>query len=101
MFLDQIKTDGRRSKCGIGIVEELINPVCWCADVVTIMRGFGRLNTGVNRGGIAVREGAKGIMKWDRVRCNCRHRSVLGASCAVALVNAADDGENCIVVAEK
>ena len=100
-FLDQIKIEGRRSERGIGVAEELINPVCWCVDVVAIMRGFGRLNIGVNPGGITVREGAKGIVKWDRVRCNCRHRSVPGASCAVALVDDADDGENCIVLAEK
>jgi hypothetical protein len=100
-FLNQIKIEGPRSKRGIGVAEELINPVCWCVDVFAIMRGFGRLNIGVNRGGIAVREGAKGIVKWDWVRCNCRHCSVPGASCAVALVDAADEGENCIVVAEK
>jgi hypothetical protein len=100
-FLDQIEIEGCRSKCGIGVAEELINPLCRCVNVVAIMRGFGRLNIGVNSGGIAVRKGAKGIVKWDRVRCNFCHCSVPGAIRAVALVGAADDGENCIVVAEK
>ncbi len=97
-FLDQIKIEGCCSKRGIGVTEETNNSFI---GVVAIKRGFRRLSIGVNRGGIAVREEAKGIVKSGRVWCRCHHRSVPGASCAVALVGAADYGENCVVVAEK